>query len=78
MKYDRTKHVEVDRHFTKGKIDNGLICTLFVSTGKQLATAPGNPWQAGNDQCPWTSLRESPENPKSNQIIKLGRVCCQA
>ncbi|XP_052299567.1 retrovirus-related Pol polyprotein from transposon RE1 isoform X1 [Citrus sinensis] len=35
--HDRTKHVEVDRHFIKEKIESGLICMTFVPTTKQLA-----------------------------------------
>ena len=37
VQHDRTKHIEVDRHFIKEKLDSGLICTPFVSTGDQLA-----------------------------------------
>jgi hypothetical protein len=37
MQHDTTKHVEVDRHFIKEKLDNGLICTPYVPTGGQLA-----------------------------------------
>ncbi|KAG8488224.1 hypothetical protein CXB51_018059 [Gossypium anomalum] len=37
VQHDRTKHVEVDRHFIKEKLDSGLICTPFVSTDEQLA-----------------------------------------
>ena len=37
VQHDRTKHVEVDRHFIKEKLDSGLICTPFVSTDGQLA-----------------------------------------
>ena len=37
MQHDRTKHVEVDKHFIKEKLDNGTICTPFVSIGNQLA-----------------------------------------
>lgn len=32
-----TKHVEVDRHFIKEKLDNSLICNLFVPTDGQVA-----------------------------------------
>ena len=31
-----TKHIEVDRHFIKEKLDSGLICTPFVSIVGQL------------------------------------------
>ena len=32
MQHNRTKHVEVDGHFIKEKLDNGLVCILHVST----------------------------------------------
>lgn len=37
--HDRTKHVEVDRHFIKEKIENGILCIIYVSTGDQVADA---------------------------------------
>ena len=37
VQHDRTKHVEIDRHFMKESINNGVICTRFVKTGDQLA-----------------------------------------
>ena len=37
VQHDRTKHIEVDTHFIKEKLDNGLICTPYVSTQNQLA-----------------------------------------
>jgi hypothetical protein len=37
VQHDRTKHVEVDRHFIKEKLDAGVICTPFVKTSNQLA-----------------------------------------
>lgn len=37
VQHDRTKHIEVDRHFIKEKLDSGLICTPFVPTHEQLA-----------------------------------------
>ena len=37
VQHDRTKHIEVDRHFIKEKLDSGLICTPYVSTNGQLA-----------------------------------------
>ena len=37
VQHDRTKHIEVDRHFIKEKLDSGLICTPYVSTGDLLA-----------------------------------------
>ena len=29
--HDRTKHIGIDRHFIKEKLDSGLICTPYVS-----------------------------------------------
>lgn len=37
VQHDRTKHIEIDRHFIKEKLDSGLICTPYVSTQGQLA-----------------------------------------
>jgi len=37
VQHDRTKHVEIDRHFVKEKLTSGIICTPFVKTGEQLA-----------------------------------------
>ena len=31
-----TKHVEIDKHFIKGKIKDGVICTTYVTTTKQV------------------------------------------
>lgn len=35
--HDCTKHIEVDMHFIKEKLDSCLICTPFVHTKNQLA-----------------------------------------
>ena len=37
MQHDQTKHIEIDKHFIKEKLDSGLICTSYVSTDYQLA-----------------------------------------
>jgi ATP sulfurylase len=37
VQHDRTKHIEIDRHFIKEKLESGLICTPYVSTYGQLA-----------------------------------------
>lgn len=37
VQHDRTKHVEIDRHFIKEKIDDGIICLPFVPTNQQIA-----------------------------------------
>jgi len=37
VQHDRTKHIEVDRHFIKEKLDSGLICTLYIPSCDQLA-----------------------------------------
>ena len=35
--HDRTKHVEVDRHFIKEKVEDGTICIVYVPTSSQVA-----------------------------------------
>ena len=37
VQHDRTKHIEIDRHFIKEKLESGLICTPYVPTRHQLA-----------------------------------------
>lgn len=47
IQHDRTKHVEIDRHFIKEKMTEGVICTPYVRSEDQLADI-------------LTKLRESP------------------
>ena len=35
--HDRTKHIEIDRHFIKEKLDRGIICLPYVKSGSQVA-----------------------------------------
>ena len=35
--HDRTKHVEVDKHFIKEKLDSGVICMSYIPTTSQVA-----------------------------------------
>ena len=35
--HDKTKHIEVDRHFIKEKIEKGIICMTYIPTREQLA-----------------------------------------
>jgi hypothetical protein len=37
VQHDRTKHIEVDRHFLKEKLDSKLISLPFVRSAEQLA-----------------------------------------
>ena len=37
MQHDRTKHVEIDRHFMKVKLKNKIISLPFVRSNDQLA-----------------------------------------
>lgn len=32
VQHDRKKHIEIDKHFIKEKLNSGLICTPLVST----------------------------------------------
>jgi hypothetical protein len=37
VQHDRTKHVEIDRHFIKEKLESGLLCVLFLPSSRQIA-----------------------------------------
>ena len=37
VQHDRTKHIEIDRHFIKEKLDQGIICMPYVNSVNQLA-----------------------------------------
>ena len=35
--HERTKHIEIDYHFVREKIQLGLISTVYMKTGEQLS-----------------------------------------
>lgn len=37
VQHDRTKHIEIDSHFIKEKLDAGIICLPFVTSSQQTA-----------------------------------------
>jgi len=37
VQHDRTKHIEIDYHFIKEKIDFGTLCLSFVPSNQQTA-----------------------------------------
>ena len=37
VQHDRTKHVEIDHHFIKEKLEGGDICMPFIPTSQQIA-----------------------------------------
>ena len=37
IQHNRTKHVEIDRHFIREKLESGLMCTPYILTKNQLA-----------------------------------------
>ena len=37
VQHDRTKHIEIDRHFIKEKLENGVICMPFIPSEQQTA-----------------------------------------
>ena len=37
VQHDRTKHIEIDRHFIKEKLNNGLIATEYIPSRLQSA-----------------------------------------
>ena len=36
IQHDRTKHIEIDRHFIKEKLEEGLVCMSYVPSECQL------------------------------------------
>lgn len=38
FQHNRTKHIEVDRHFIKEKLEEKIICFLHVKSEDQLTT----------------------------------------
>jgi hypothetical protein len=37
MQHDRTKHVEINRHFIKEKLDQGILHMPYVNSANQVA-----------------------------------------
>ena len=37
IQHDRTKHIEIDSHFIKEKLEEGVVCMSFVPSEHQLA-----------------------------------------
>lgn len=37
MQYDRTKHVEIDKHFIKEKFEDRAICMPYILTAQKIA-----------------------------------------
>ena len=37
VQHDRTKHIEIDRHFIKEKLDKGIVCIPYVTSASQVA-----------------------------------------
>ncbi|KAA0052292.1 hypothetical protein E6C27_scaffold207G001230 [Cucumis melo var. makuwa] len=37
VQHDRTKHVEIDRHFIKERLDSGSICIPYIPSSQQVA-----------------------------------------
>ena len=57
MQHDQTKHLVVDRHFKKEKLDVGLFCTSYVSAMGQLANVLTKGLSSATFQELFTGLR---------------------
>ncbi|KAA0055540.1 putative mitochondrial protein [Cucumis melo var. makuwa] len=40
IQHDRTKHVEIDKHFIKEILNNGSICIPYIPSNQQVADVP--------------------------------------
>jgi len=57
VQHDKTKHIEVDIHFIKEKLDNGLIYTPYVSSQDNLADILTKGLKNNNFDCIVSKLR---------------------
>lgn len=37
VQHDRTKHVEIDRHFIEERLDNDIICIPYILLSQQIS-----------------------------------------
>ena len=37
IQHDKTKHIEIDKHFIKEKLEEGVLCMSYVPSEHQLA-----------------------------------------
>jgi ATP sulfurylase len=37
VQHDRTKHIEIDRHFIKKKLDKGIVCLPYITSASEIA-----------------------------------------
>ena len=74
VQHDRTRHIEVDRHFIKEKLDSGLICTSYVSTQGQLADILTKGLNSSNFKRIISKLRM--ENTYSPAWGEVSKPCC--
>jgi ATP sulfurylase len=37
VQHDRTKHIKIDHHFIKEKLDKGIVCLPYVTSASQVA-----------------------------------------
>ncbi|GJX06710.1 retrovirus-related pol polyprotein from transposon TNT 1-94 [Tanacetum coccineum] len=60
VQHDRTKHVEVDRHFIKEKLEAGIIELPFVKSSDQLADQPVvDPWNSNSEDVHPSTAKEN-------------------
>ncbi|RDX93412.1 hypothetical protein CR513_24333, partial [Mucuna pruriens] len=67
IQYNKTKHIEIDRHFNKKKLNGSLIVTIHIPTGLQVA----DPNTSIQPIIPlFHSLRKPNHQPKTPSVVK--------
>jgi len=77
MQHDITNNVEVERVFIKEKLDNGTICTPFVSPGNQLVDVMTKGLRSATFQSIVGKLgMDDIHSPTWGEVSKSYDLCC--
>lgn len=70
IQHDQTKHIEMDRHFIKEKVESGLVCISYVPTGGQLEDVLTKGLSSGAFQDITSKLRMEDNSPNWGGVWK--------